>query len=419
MSAALTRSRSRPWPRSDGLRDRLLGAADRFLPEQPAEDDQAALDAAHRMRMAVVLSWLGLVCTTSTGLLYAYLGSIWSGVAIGSISVPLLATPLLVRRRVSLLVIANVATAATWVVTFVVGARTGGFSSPAVAWSFFHPITTYVVCGRRVALWWSAMSILQIAVFFLWDRAGVDIAQDISARSSSLLRTAGFVGCILTQVALIATIEGVRVASQEALDRANRTIEHQRILDDMHDGVGSQLLGLSMQARAGTLDDERLLQALDSCLDDMRLIVDSLDPTERSFEVAIAELRARVDQRCHAAGVDLTWTLEPPVRPLEAAQTLQVLRCVQEMTTNALRHARSDRLEVSFAPLADDRSSATPTGYRVSVRDHGVGFDPAAPPRLGRGLTSLQTRARRLGGRLVIEPARPGTRCSIELTIDD
>jgi signal transduction histidine kinase len=387
------------------VRTRVLASAERYVPRATIELE-VELGLAHRARNAIVISRVGVVATAVTALMFAYLGSPWSGVAIGSILIPLLSAPFAVRRSVPLSTVANVTTGITWVVTFVVAARTGGFASPALMWAFFHPITTYVVCGRRTATVWSALGVGQIMSFYVAERAGAVATQDLAPSTADLLRMVGFVGCILTLIALIAAIEGVRAASQAQVDDARRLIERQRILGDMHDGVGGQLLGMMVQARAGQLDDEQLVNGLTSCLDDLRLIVDSLDPVERPFDVAVAELRARLEPRCTAAGVTLTWTVHAPTRPLGPDAMLQVLRALQEMTTNALRHSGTASIDVTMRPHGI-------AAYEVAVRDHGVGFDPENPARSGRGLPSLQARARRLGGRLSLERCRPGMRVAL------
>ena len=66
-----------------------------------------------------------------------------------------------------------------------------------------------------------------------------------------------------------------------------------------------------------------------------------------------------------------------------------MLRIVEEALHNALRHARAERITVRLG--AD----------RVEVSDDGVGFDPRRPELRARhlGLTSMEERARELGGR--------------------
>ncbi len=391
------------------LRQRVLSAAERYIPPEQRNDDQ--LDAAHRTRTGILIAWLGIGLTASSALLYGVLGSPVSAAAIASIGVFLSVVHLAIVRGVPLVVIGNAATALTWLVTFVVASRTGGFNSPAIVWSFFHPVTTYVACGRRSASAWAVLSASQIAIFFTVDRLGYSGAQDLSSAAVYPLRAAGFVGCIVANVLLIASIEGVRAASQAAVDRANRSVERQRILGDMHDGVGSQLIGLMIQVRAKKIDDDRLLSSLGACLDDLKLIVDSLDPGDGSADVALAELRARVGPRFEAAGIDLTWTQVGPLLDLSAERLLQLLRALQEMASNALRHSGARRVEVSLRTGNDDDERCV-----VEVRDDGMGFDPTQR-RSGRGLASLHQRARRLGGTVSFEDARPGTIVRIEFPL--
>ncbi len=391
------------------VRQRVLSVAERYIPPDQRNDDQ--LDAAHRTRTGILIAWLGIGLTTSSALLYAVLGSPLSAAAIASIGVFLSVVHLAIVRGVPLVVIGNAATALTWLVTFVVASRTGGFNSPAIVWSFFHPVTTYVACGRRSASVWSVLSAAQIAIFFTVDRLGYTGAQDLSTAAVYPLRAAGFIGCIVANVLLIASIEGVRTASQAAVDRANRSVERQRILGDMHDGVGSQLIGLMIQARAKKIDDDRLLASLGSCLDDLKLIVDSLDPGDGSADVALAELRARVGPRFEAAGIDLTWTQVGPRLDLPAEGLLQLLRALQEMTSNALRHSGARRVHVSMSTGHHDPAQCT-----IEVRDDGIGFDPVQR-RSGRGLASLHQRARRLGGSVSFEDARPGTIVRMEFPL--
>ena len=390
-------------------REFVFNRADRFLPPSQGGAELTGSEAL-RLRTGIVIAWLGVICASCTGTLYVYLGSPISGIAIAGVAVPLLFLHLAVRRGLSLTILGNIFTTGAWLMTFVVAARTGGFQSPALVWSFIHPITTYVACGKRSAQIWAVLCTSQVGVFFVFEQVGVHFTEDLALTTVTVLRAVGFVGCILTNIGLIAAIEGVRVASQEAMDQANRTIERERILGDMHDGVGSQLLGLIIQVRARKIDDQDLLHGLTNCLDDIRLIVDSLDPIERSFNVAMGEFRSRLEPKCSAAGITLDWALDPAL-PLSPEQTLQVLRAVQEMTTNAIRHSRTTALSVTMRAEASSRRAA------IIVRDYGTGIDESMPRRTGRGMTSLRTRAQRLGGAISIEPAAPGTRVTLRFPL--
>jgi two-component system nitrate/nitrite sensor histidine kinase NarX len=79
----------------------------------------------------------------------------------------------------------------------------------------------------------------------------------------------------------------------------------------------------------------------------------------------------------------------------------QVMRIVQEALANVHRHAKTNQAWVRIATPGD--------GFRITVEDHGLGFDPLqlASERPGYGLQVMRERAQSLGGSLVID-SHPG-----------
>jgi len=385
------------------VRGSLLRIVDRFTP--PGLEDA---DALRRARGAVLLGCIGVFFAGSSALIYALLGSPISGAAVGLIAIACGITPFAVQRGISIRSIAHGITFSTWVVTFFVVQRTGGFSSPALIWSVLLPISMYPVDGKRGALVWAGLSALQVAICFFAVRLGVPTTQDFSPTVLGFIRATAVLLIVGANVLVLLIVDTIRQASEEALLRARQMIERERILGDMHDGLGSHLMGISLRVKAKKIADDELVQSLDSCVDDLRLIVNSIDPTEPSLEALLAEQRSRVVSRCDAANIELSWTVAlNDDAPVPREQHLQILRAVQEMITNSLRHARTQKIDVE---IRDDAN-----GLLVSVADAGVGFSREAPPREGRGLVSLKTRARRLGGVLEVEPMNPGVRVRIRV----
>jgi signal transduction histidine kinase len=385
------------------MMEKLFAIADRFLPQGLSD-----ADGIRKARATVLQSWLGVFFTVVFGAIYAAFGSPWSGAAILLITVGLLIVPFLVKRNVSVLWIGNVLIGQTWLATLIVVTRSGGFPSPALAWNFLLPLCVYPVGGRRAALFWSGASAAQISGFFVAELLGASFWQDFDARTLAILRISGFAGVILATITILLAFESARAASAAVLERAQRALERERILDDVHDGVGSQLLGLIVRSRSKTLPEAELLSGLESCLDDLRLIVDSLESLDQSFDLALAALRARVQARCEAGNIELTWGAIELGSELSPERSLHVLRALQELVTNAQRHAQTSRIDVSISA-----STALENGLDVTVRDHGKGFDLSRLSHGGRGLKSLKTRARKLGGELLFEPAQPGTRATL------
>lgn len=355
-----------------------------------------------------MIAWSSLLFAAASAVIHATSGSPISAVAITTILIGLASVAPAIRRGVDVGLVAHALTALTWVVTFVVAWRTGGFASPAVVWSFFHPITMSIVCGRRAATAWSVLSVAQVMALFAFDRVGLYDVSDLSPGDNASARVGGFVVAILAIVLVIGGNEELRSSAETARAAMQRAIERQRLLGDMHDGVGSQLVGLIMQVRAQKIGDADLLEGLERCLDDMRLVVDSLDPAERSFLVSFAELRTRLEPRCSAIGIELRWNVSDDSRAagLDPERGLQVLRTVQEAVTNALRHSGTDRIDVDLSNVRGaDRSAMV----ELRIRDRGCGLRPTTGRSGGRGMESMRTRAERLGGELSVERVDPGT----------
>lgn len=393
-------------------RERLLAWADTFLPQEGTEGAQPhSVDDVRRARVAVAHAAIGMLLTPWMSALYAALGSPLAALSIACVALGLAPVPWLLRRGVSVVKLTNLMIALAFVATLGVAWRAGGPASPANVWSFLFPLVVYAVGGRTSAIVWTALSGALLAGLPLAAHNGVVFAQDFSPVALMVLRGIADAGVLGATLALLVVTDGTRAAAVEAQRTAELALDRQRILDDMHDGVGSHVLGLLVQSRAGTLRDADLVAGLESCLDDLRLIVDSLDPQHASLSMALAALRARVAARCEGLGVTLTWSVDADLTErFTPAEGMQMLRALQELLSNALRHARATHVELRIAACAPSG------GMELAVIDDGVGLSAEGNPA-GRGMKSLRTRARKLGGALVVEPLSPGLRVAIVLPV--
>lgn len=185
--------------------------------------------------------------------------------------------------------------------------------------------------------------------------------------------------------------------------------ERSRIMRDMHDVIGGQLLGLILQARSQSSSDTRLVSGLEQSLDDLRMVVDSLEQGEGSLTGALGAFRARIEPRCEAAGVALVWEIQdvgetPNIGP---DKTLQIYRILLEACTNALRHGAPKQISVSLARTISGE-------IEIGVRDDGGGFaiENHAP---GRGIANMQTRANRIGAAMRLSSDENGARLTLVL----
>lgn len=182
--------------------------------------------------------------------------------------------------------------------------------------------------------------------------------------------------------------------------------ERERLMRDMHDGVGGHLVSVLAMIEGGRSEPAQLSRAVRDALDDMRLMIDSLEPVDDDLNAVLASFHDRLAPRLQAAQVQLHAAVDllPPVPGLTPARVLHILRMLQEAVGNALRHGRAGTLWIE--------ARARPDGVHLSVRDDGCGFDPAQA-RPGRGLKNLRRRSEAVGARLHID-SRPGAGCRID-----
>ena len=186
-------------------------------------------------------------------------------------------------------------------------------------------------------------------------------------------------------------------------------LERQRLMRDMHDGVGSTLIATLRAVEHGAISHQGVAEMLRAAIEDLRLAIDSLEPIEHDLTTLLATLRTRVGRRLETAGLHLRWSMEdlPPLPWLDATQALQVLRLLQEALTNVIKHAGARTVAISAS------TSAAAGVVLVRIVDDGVGFDPAAASP-GRGIVNMHHRARQLDGQFEIQSS-PGAGATVSI----
>jgi len=184
-------------------------------------------------------------------------------------------------------------------------------------------------------------------------------------------------------------------ATQSLLEENTRIAERVRIARELHDLVGHHLTALTLNLEVVThLVDGKVLDHVQQAhslarllLADVREVVSDMRQDDMvNLADALHKLTEGVpNPRIH---LDL-----PAIEVMTEPQRAQVLlRCVQEMITNSVRHAQADNLWI--------RLSMTGDGLAMSARDDGIGVDKVA---IGNGLTGMTERLKQLGGKLEIE----------------
>ena len=216
----------------------------------------------------------------------------------------------------------------------------------------------------------------------------------------------------------------IRVAAREAeliqsyeqlkiLERSHAaTEERHRILQDMHDGVGSQLLSTLMLAQNTVLPQATLVGLLQECLDDMRLVIDSLTPDDRDLLPVLGNFRYRMESRFRSLNLQFEWLTHdmPESLELEPDVGLNILRTLQEALANILKHAHAQRVTVDI--------SYRPNLLRIRVADDGCGLSATSGIK-GRGVSNMRTRAQKIGASFAISALDPGTEVTLAVPLTD
>lgn len=191
--------------------------------------------------------------------------------------------------------------------------------------------------------------------------------------------------------------------------------ERRRVARELHDGV-SQLLAsvkfrvLSLESWFKDRSEEtirrdvtRVKDCLVSALREVRSISHQLHPRELDDLGLSAAIQGAVDELLSQSGLKVVCELIRFRSRLPLELELALYRIFQEAVTNALKHARATRLQVTL--------SRAEGGLMLRVEDNGCGFRPAtngrssAHSRFSLGLLNMRERAEFIGGTLSVRSA--------------
>lgn len=201
-------------------------------------------------------------------------------------------------------------------------------------------------------------------------------------------------------------------ATRALLAESARINERTRISRELHDLLGHHLTALSLNLEvAGHLIDGKAQEHVNQAhtlakllLSDVREAVSHLRDAD-AIDMA-ATLLPLAD---HVAGLDIKMEMPKPFRLDDPERAHVLLRCTQEIITNAVRHAQAQTLWLHYRQ--DGRM------VRLHANDDGRGAEGA---NAGNGLRGMRERLAAYGGRVAINTAQGrGFSLDIELPLDD
>ncbi len=220
---------------------------------------------------------------------------------------------------------------------------------------------------------------------------------------------------IETMLLSIALADRINILSAEkaAAQRATTVAhdeERRRIAQDLHDGLGQNLLLLSNRLRrlpVSVPGVETLREIADDSMAELRTAARNLYPHQLDRLGLGAALESMMAQTLGRAGIRHVSDITD--MPLPRALALQLYRIAQEAISNIARHSQA----------TEARLQLVHRGHRIEleIRDDGRGLP--TPLDHGLGLPGMLSRAENLGGNLSIGTiANGGTRVLLSAPLD-
>jgi PAS domain S-box-containing protein len=209
------------------------------------------------------------------------------------------------------------------------------------------------------------------------------------------------------------------VFSRDITDRVNleREIlsigerEQQRIAQDLHDGLGQVLVGvgyltnnlqkdLATKSLPEARQSGRILEVINEAIAQTRSLARGLHPVEPEPNGLMSALEALATHTQKTFRVRCHFSCRQPVLVQDNSAATHLFRIAQEAITNAIKHGKPGRIEISLAK--------PPGRINLAVKDDGAGLPARQRKPAGIGLRIMRYRAGMIGGTLAIEKAAGG-----------
>lgn len=230
-----------------------------------------------------------------------------------------------------------------------------------------------------------------------------------------------------------------RSFAREELQARNQALalERGRLMRDLHDGLGGQLVRIVALSERGSSDrggdNNPIGEAARAALKDLRLVIDAMEDVGGDLLLALGSWRERTAIQLRAHQIELDWQVRttgglPPFEDLRPWHVIQIVRLMDEAITNAVKHSGAGRISVILRTATDAAAGDGPAGdglvgdgksdstVHIVIRDDGRGFLPkASGHEAGHGLANMQRRADLCQARLTIDSGPDGTSVALDL----
>lgn len=190
--------------------------------------------------------------------------------------------------------------------------------------------------------------------------------------------------------------------------------ERRRVAGDLHDGLGGMLAGVKMNLTelsstpSSGAELHKVIGQLDSSISELRRIARNMMPEallKFGLDIALKDLCGSM----MSESVRINYQSLNIEDNIPQATQVTIYRIVQELLTNAIRHAQATAVLVQCSQNGDT--------FLITIEDNGNGFDTAQLSQAkGIGLSNVKRRVDYLHGNMeIISAKNEGTTINIEL----
>ncbi len=189
--------------------------------------------------------------------------------------------------------------------------------------------------------------------------------------------------------------------------------ERYRMMQDMHDGLGSQLIGLQHAIKAPNADPERLSAMVKNSITELRLAIKALGQQHTQVSSMLGELRERLEWLFHHQQRTLKWAVDdiPELPSIDHLVIDHLEKIVLELFTNIAKHSRASTITLA--------ATYHPSSHvLICIKEDGQGCPlPSELAQTGtsKGLASIKKRAQAINAVITTQNDRRET--TIRLTV--
>ncbi|AXT50274.1 hypothetical protein D1818_05310 [Aquimarina sp. BL5] len=188
--------------------------------------------------------------------------------------------------------------------------------------------------------------------------------------------------------------------------------ERNRIARELHDSIGGNIAAIKLQMidiKKGEEYQEAIINQLDNTYQQVREISHNLIPKKISQTAFANYISEYIDTIEKVTDPDITFIPHPieKINIIDDNQKVEIFRIIQELMTNALKHAKAKVIEICLNAYNDS--------IEIIFEDDGIGFDVKKEMN-GIGLQNIKKRLTLLKAKIDIDSAiNRGTAIRIEI----